>query len=82
MAKDANQQFDNTNKGALFKNDRKNGDADPDYRGTINVDGRELWVSAWVKTSAKGVRFMSLALKPKDDTSTTSKPAARSAAPF
>lgn len=52
--------YDNTNSGALFKNERKDKESQPDYRGTINVDGRELELAAWLKTSAKGVRFMSL----------------------
>jgi uncharacterized protein (DUF736 family) len=59
--------FDNRNTGALFKNDRKDGDNAPDYRGTINVAGAEFWLSAWVKTSKKGVKFMSLSLKPKEE---------------
>jgi hypothetical protein len=65
--KDAFPKFDNTNRGALFKNDNKSGESDPDYKGEINIDGRELWLSAWIKTSKKGTKFMSLSVKPKDD---------------
>ena len=58
--------FDNTNRGALFKNDDKQAEKSPDYRGSINIDGTEFWVSGWVQTSKKGAKYMSLAIKPKD----------------
>jgi len=59
-------EYDNTNKGVLFRNDRKESDNHPDYRGQININGREFWLSAWIKTGQKG-KFMSLSAKPKDD---------------
>lgn len=59
-------QYDNTNRGVLFKNDRKEQDNHPDYKGQINVDGKDYWLSAWIKTSEKG-RFQSLSVKPKDE---------------
>jgi hypothetical protein len=58
-------QFDNTNRGVLFKNDRKERDVHPDYNGSINVGGVEYWLSAWIKEGQKG-KFMSLSVKPKD----------------
>ena len=70
--------FDNTNRGALFKttDDDKVEGKHPDYRGTINIRGTEYWLSAWLKTSKKGERYMSLAVKPKDATVDKSKPRA------
>lgn len=59
--------YDNTNGGALFKNDDKQGDKSPDYRGTLNVDGVEYWLNAWIKVSKKGTKFMSLSVKSKQD---------------
>lgn len=67
------KEFDNTNSGALFRNDRKETDKHPDYRGEINVDGVDYWISSWLKTSSKGTKFMSLAVTPKEDK--PSKPA-------
>ncbi len=59
-------EYDNTNRGVLFKNQRKESDKHPDYTGNINVDGTEFWLSAWIKDGAKG-KFMSLSIKPKDE---------------
>ena len=52
------------NSGALFKNHRKEKDTHPDYRGTCNINGTELEISAWLKKSQKGEMFMSLAFQP------------------
>lgn len=57
--------YDNTDRGVLFKNDRKNSDSQPDYKGSINVGGVEYWLSAWIKEGAKG-KFMSLSVNPKE----------------
>jgi hypothetical protein len=59
-------QYDNTHRGVLFKNDRKESDNHPDYKGSINVGGQEFWLSAWIKDGNKG-KFMSLSIKPKED---------------
>ena len=58
--------YDNTNSGALFRNDKKASEKHPDYRGDINVGGKDFWVSAWVKTSKKGTKFMSLSVTEKE----------------
>ena len=58
--------YDNTNRGALFKNDRKEQENHPDYTGKLNVNGVEFWMSAWIKEGQKG-KFMSLSVKPKED---------------
>lgn len=47
------------NTGAIFKNDNKKADNHPDYKGKVNVNGKEMEVALWIKTSAKGIKFMS-----------------------
>ena len=58
------KQFDNTNRGVLFnERDKKETDKDRDYAGKINIEGREFWLSGWLKTSKKGLKFLSLSAK-------------------
>lgn len=58
-------EFDNNLSGALFKNDKGDNDNRPDYRGSAEIDRVEYWVSAWIRTSKKGEKFMSLKFEPK-----------------
>jgi uncharacterized protein (DUF736 family) len=67
--------YDNTNSGALFKNDKKESEKHPDYRGSINVDGVDYWISAWLKTSQQGTKFMSLSVSPKEQANYAPAPA-------
>lgn len=60
------KQYDNTNRGVLFRNDRKEGDKDRDYNGSINVDGRDYWLSVWINKSKDGKSYMSLSVAAKD----------------
>ena len=53
------------NSGVLFKNDKKETEKHPDYKGNIMVDGQEYWLSAWIKEGKTG-KFMGLALSPKE----------------
>ena len=48
------------NTGAIFKNDNKKAENHPDYKGKVNVNGKEMEVALWMKTSAKGVKFFSV----------------------
>ena len=47
------------NSGAIFKNDKKAKDTHPDYRGKVNVEGKELEISLWLKESKTGVKYFS-----------------------
>lgn len=52
-------EYDNTNAGVLFKNESDNEKA-PNYKGKINVDGKDFEIAAWVRVSKSGTRFLSL----------------------
>jgi len=51
--------------GSLFKNDKKLSDKHPDYKGDALINGKEVWLSAWIKEGNKG-KFMSLSIQEKD----------------
>jgi len=68
--------YDNNNTGALFKNDKKESDRHPDYSGSCEVNGEQMWMAAWIKTSKNGKKFMSFAFNPKVEKAETPKPAA------
>lgn len=56
-------QYDNTNRGTLFVNDRKSNDSQPDLRGKINIGGADHWLSGWWKEPRNGgSQFLSLSL--------------------
>lgn len=52
--------YDNNNKGVLFKNNKKETDNHPDYNGSINIDGTDYWLSAWINKDKNGNSYMSL----------------------
>lgn len=59
--------YDNSNRGLLSKNDRKEKDTHPSHKGSINVEGVEYWLDAWTQERKDGSgRFFSLAVKRKD----------------
>ena len=61
------KQYNNTNRGRLFKNDRKQKETHPDYTGDININGTDYWLSAWKKTSKAGKPFLSISIgNPKE----------------
>ena len=65
------------NSGVLFSNDKKETDKHPHYKGNITVDGKDYWLSAWVKEGKSG-KFMGLAVSPKEEYK--AKPSERSKA--
>ena len=47
--------------GMLFKNDRKQTEAQPDYKGVAMIGGQEFALSGWVKQSKTGGKYLRLA---------------------
>ncbi len=52
------------NSGALFKNKYKRQENHPDYRGPCTVNGVEMEMSAWLRESKDGGKYMSIAFQP------------------
>jgi len=71
-------EYDNTDRGALFKN-RKDNPNWPDYKGSLNVAGTDYWISAWLKKDKNGNTYMSLSVKPKEDKPEAAPAAAKTA---
>lgn len=66
----SDKQYDETNRGVLFKNQDKQKDTHADYRGRVNVNGKEFWLDAWLKQPHNGgPKFLSISVKAKDGSS-------------
>lgn len=61
--------YDKTNRGAIWKNPRKEQDTHPDFTGLLNVDGVEYWVSAWKRKEGASDKSpaLSFSVKPKEE---------------
>jgi uncharacterized protein (DUF736 family) len=60
--------YDNTNRGVLFKAKEKKSENSPAYTGNINVGGKEYKISAWVKESKNtGDKFFSISVSDPND---------------
>lgn len=62
------------NSGTLGANKRREKDSHPTHTGRCVIDGKEFWISAWVKEGNDG-RFFSLSFKPKEAQEPRARPA-------
>ncbi len=52
---------------SLFKNDKKGVETRPDYTGEgLDLEGKPIRISAWLKQSTQGKKFMSCNIQPKE----------------
>lgn len=69
------KEYDNTNRGVLYINDKGDNDSRPDWKGSINVNGKEFWLSAWRKTTRDGDKMLSLSVQEKEPRREERRPA-------
>jgi len=48
------------NSGSLFTNNKKEKDTQPDYTGTLNIDGTLYQISAWNNEAKSGKKYFGL----------------------
>lgn len=46
------------NTGAIFKNENSTGNQ-PQWKGKIDINGKEMQIALWQRTSEKGVNYLS-----------------------
>ncbi len=51
-----------TNTGAIFENEQKQKDNQPDMRGDLNIDGNKYSIAGWWKQGIRG-KFLSLSVR-------------------
>jgi len=59
-------EYDNTNRGALWSNIDKAGPKHPDFKGTLNVAGKEYWLSGWINKGAANPAAPEITFKVED----------------
>lgn len=64
-------EYDNNLRGALFKNNKRTNEKQPEYTGNCEINGQEFWVSAWIRESSNGNKFFSMAYTPKEQNVTS-----------
>lgn len=59
--------YDNTNTGVLFRNDKGDNEKRPDYKGKINCGGVDFRVSGWIREKKDGSgKYLSLKVEPDE----------------
>ena len=54
------EQYNNDLTFAMFKNDKGENQARPDYTGTVTLEGgKEMRMAAWVREAKSGVKYLS-----------------------
>lgn len=62
-------EYNNDNRLAIWKNDKKESDTHPDFKGQGMVNGVEVWVSAWKRKDGANPNApaLSISVQAKDD---------------
>jgi hypothetical protein len=76
------KEYDNTNRGASFINNRKDKPTQPDLTGKINIEGVEYRISTWKQESPKAGKYLSHAVSRIEDQPTVVEQALQEEEPF
>jgi hypothetical protein len=80
--------YDNTNSGIMARAENRKTDKHPEFTGSINVEGVDYWLSAWVnegKAGGKmeGKKYFSIKINRKEGgTAASGRPASDSGVEF
>jgi hypothetical protein len=66
-------EYDPTNRFTLRKNKNPKNEKSPPYTGSINVDGSEYWLNAWIQEKG-GDKFFSGSIRRKEELGIQSAP--------
>ena len=59
--------YDNSNRGSIWRNEKKSKDADADFTGSLNIYGKDYFVNAWRRKEGASEKSpaLSFSIKPK-----------------
>ena len=60
------------NSGVLFKEEKKS-EKHPDYKGNCLINGKQMYIAAWINTAENGKKYMSLSFTDPATTAQYSK---------
>ena len=75
-------EYDNNNRGVLFKNNEKKTDKHPDYTGSATIDNEDKYMSAWINESKSGKSYLKISFSKKEDSSGSSATTSTADIPF
>ena len=63
--------YNNDNRGAIWGNDKKETETQPDFKGNLTVEGKEYFVSAWKRKEGANPKApaLSFSIQPKEQQS-------------
>lgn len=56
-----------TNRGSMFENDRKTKESQPDFTGSIDVDGTIYWLHGWKDMTPSGKKRLSVSVQLQEE---------------
>lgn len=54
--------YDNNNRGSIWKNEDRKSDTHPQFKGSAEVNGVEYWVSGWLRKAGANPKAPAMSL--------------------